>query len=126
MAAKKYLDWAGLQAYNAKVAAKIAAAQTAATPIEDDGSVTVTTVANGGGQKLSVNVDGTTITKGTGGVLSAVIPAADAYTLKSVTPSGNNVKEEYALAKNGTEISGGQHIKVYKDSIIQINLIKNI
>lgn len=118
MAAKKYLDWAGLQAYNAKVAAKIAAAQTAATPIEDDGSVTVTTVANGGGQKLSVNVDGTTITKGTGGVLSAVIPAADAYTLTSVTPSGNNVKEEYALAKNGTAISGGTTIKIYKDSAL--------
>lgn len=39
------------------------------------------------------------------------------YTLATVTPSSENVKEEYALTKDGTAV--GSTIKVYKDSSLQ-------
>ena len=76
----------------------------------DDGSVIVTTGANG--TDLAVNVDGETIAKNANGELYADLK------LTGVTPSSTNVKEEFALV-DGQGNQLGTTVKVYKDSALQ-------
>ena len=86
----------------------IAASQAATTLSAADESITVTTAATGTTVALNVKSGEKVIAVGNDGVYTDI-------QLSAITPSSNNVKEEYALiGTDGSQL--GTSVKIYKDS----------